>query len=78
MRVDPTKINFYSQDWKTFKLWLLEQKESNTGLLIAADTQDKSNRIRGSLQFINTILALETAAYNAARAGVSLESGNDR
>ena len=51
-----------SPTWKILKLWLEEKKKVKTDLLISADTHDKSNQIRGSLQFINEILALEKAA----------------
>lgn len=55
-------LELNSPTWKTFKLWLEEKKKVKTDLLIGETTHDKSNQIRGSLQFINEILALEQAA----------------
>lgn len=55
-------LDVNSPAWKAFKLWLNEKRETKTNLLIAESTHDQSNRIRGSLQFISEILALEQAA----------------
>ena len=55
-------VEFNSSTWKTIKGWLEEKKKTKTELLIGADTHDKSNQIRGALQFINELLALEQAA----------------
>lgn len=59
-------IDVNSPTWKIIKLWLEDKKVIKTDLLIAEDSHDKSNRIRGSLQFINEILALEKAALASA------------
>lgn len=53
--------------WKIIKLWLEEKKSIKTDLLIGATTHDQSNQIRGSLAFINEILALEKAASPEGR-----------
>lgn len=58
-------LDVNSTTWKIIKLWLEEKKKTKTDLLIAADTHDNSNKIRGSLQFINEILALEKAANSS-------------
>lgn len=58
-------LDVHSPTWKIIKLWLEDKKEVKINLLIAADTHDKSNQIRGSLQFINEILALEKAATSS-------------
>lgn len=55
-------LDVNSPTWKVIKMWLEDKKKVKTDLLIAADTHDKSNQIRGSLQFITEILALEKAA----------------
>lgn len=55
-------VDFNGPTWKTIKGWLEEKKKTKTDLLIAAESHDTSNKIRGSLQFINEILALEKAA----------------
>lgn len=60
-------IQFENRDWQVIKAWLLEKKERKIGLLIQAKDNDESNKIRGSLGFIQEILALETAATQAAR-----------
>ena len=67
MQIDPAKeINFNSYEWQVIERWLLAQKESKIGLLIGAETHDKSNQVRGALQMLNQILALKTAASNTA------------
>lgn len=55
-------LDVNSPTWKIIKLWLEDKREVKVNLLISAETHDKSNQIRGSLQFINEILALEKAA----------------
>lgn len=62
-------IAFQGRDWQLLKTWLLEQKNNKVGLLIQADTHDKSNQIRGALAMIQQILALEEAANKAALQG---------
>lgn len=64
-------ITFHGPDWTVLKNWLLEQEKIKIGLLIQAATQDESNKIRGSLSMIKTILALEDAAKQAAQRGLS-------
>lgn len=59
-------INFYGQEWAATKKWLLESKEKKIGLLVSATDHDTSNRIRGAIQVINELLALEEAAVKAA------------
>ena len=59
-------LSFHGRDWQVIKAWLLEIKEQKIGLLIQADTHDKSNQIRGSLGLINQMLAFEKAATMAA------------
>ena len=65
MAVRPDFINhieFNGPTWKALKMWMEDKKQTKIDLLIGAETHDKSNQIRGSLQFINEILALEKAA----------------
>lgn len=66
-------ISFNGRDWVVLKAWLNEVKENKIGLLIRADTQEKSDKIRGTLAFIQEILALEKAATNAAAQGLTYE-----
>ena len=63
-------INFAGSDWNALKLWLLATQENKIGLLVSADSHDKSNQIRGSLAMLREILALERAAEMAAQQGV--------
>lgn len=61
--IDPAEeLNFSSREWAVLKAWVEQQKESKVKLLINADTQSKSDQIRGALQFITQFLALESAA----------------
>lgn len=62
-------LNFAGQDWYILKKWLEEAKENKIGLLITADTHDKSNQIRGALSIIQTLLKMEEAALRAAQQG---------
>lgn len=59
-------INFSGQDWTALKLYLEQAREKKIGLLIQADSHDKSNQVRGALQLIQELLALEKAAKQAA------------
>lgn len=59
-------INFYGPEWAATKKWLLESKDKKIGLLVSATDHDTSNRIRGAIQLINELLALEEAALRAA------------
>lgn len=59
-------INFNGQDWNALKMWAERKKEIKIGLLVQADSHDKSNKIRGELSFITELLALEHAARKAA------------
>lgn len=62
-------IDFHGETWRAIVAWAEESKKSKIGLLIGADSHDKSNQIRGSLLFINELLALEKAATLAANSG---------
>lgn len=65
MQIDPAKlINFNSYEWQVIEKWVTEQEKTKVGLLIASDNHDKSNQIRGALQFIKQLLALKSAAQN--------------
>lgn len=57
-----TYLNYKGQEWTALKMWLEEQKRNKVGLLIGAANHDDSNKLRGALQFIDQILALEKAA----------------
>lgn len=59
-------INFHGRDWAALKMWLEQVKEKKIGLLVIEESHDKSNKIRGSLQLITELLALEKAANSAA------------
>lgn len=55
-------IDFNGESWRAIKAWLEERKDQKVKLLIGAGTHDLSNQIRGSLQFISELLALENAS----------------
>lgn len=55
-------INFHGPDWNTLKLYLEQQKQYQLDKLVAADSHDASQKIRGMLLMIKQILALESAA----------------
>lgn len=61
------QIMFQGRDWQLIKAYLLAQREQKLGLLVGADSHDASNRYRGALSMIQTLLALETAAEQAAQ-----------
>lgn len=54
-------IDYTSETWRALEALLLKQKEAKVSLLISADDHDKSNQIRGALQFITYLLALRKA-----------------
>lgn len=54
-------IDFNGPVWRVIKMFLEEKKKTKTDLLIQADSHDTSNKIRGALQMINELLALEKA-----------------
>lgn len=63
MEIDTTKhIDYGSPMWAALRAYLQKQRDSKLGLLISADTHDKSNQIRGAIQMLDTILRLEHAA----------------
>lgn len=66
-------INFAGQDWHALKLYLKDREQHYVRALIVADTHDKSNQVRGTLLFIKQLLALETAAEQAASQGTPHE-----
>lgn len=55
-------INFFGPEWESLKQWLLTVRERKIGLLLSAKEWDKCNEIRGSISFIDEILAQEKAA----------------
>lgn len=60
-------INYQSVDWQRFEMYLKALKEQKVGLLVSSSTHDQSNKIRGSIELIQTLLALPKAAEMAAR-----------
>ena len=55
-------VNFGGPEWAAMKQWLTEQKETKIGLLLAEESHDKSNQLRGAIYMINQLLRLEEAA----------------
>lgn len=64
---NPMDINFGGRDWIMLRAHLEKMQKDKIGLLIGADTQEKSDKIRGALSVIQQLLALETAAPRAAQ-----------
>jgi hypothetical protein len=60
-------INFQGVDWQRLETYLKSLKEQKVGLLVSSTTHDQSNKIRGSIELILTLLALPKAAELAAR-----------
>jgi hypothetical protein len=59
-------INFHGRDWILMKAYLEKMQKDKIGLLIGADSQSQSDKIRGALQLISQLLALEAAAQSRA------------
>ncbi len=59
-------IAFQGRDWMLLKHYLQQQQATKISMLLSEESHDKSNKIRGSLQVIQQILALEDAAQRAA------------
>lgn len=60
------QIMFHGRDWALLKAYLVHQKELKLQMLVSATDHDKSNHIRGALGMIQALLALESAAEQAA------------
>jgi len=60
-------LNFYGTDWTAIKTYLEQVKENKIGLLVASNSHDQSNQIRGALSLIQQLLALESAAKQKGR-----------
>lgn len=55
-------IMFNGRDWQLLKAFLLAQRDSKLSMLVGATDHDTSNKLRGALGMIQTLLHLETAA----------------
>lgn len=55
-------IDFNGPTWRAIKAWAEEKQAVKLKLLIGADSHDKSNQLRGSLQNLSELLALDKAA----------------
>lgn len=52
-------IQFEGATWRALKHHLEVTKQNKIGLLVAESDHDKSNRIRGAIQVIDQLLALD-------------------
>ena len=63
-------ISMHSPEWAVLKKWALREKELLVQKLVKAETHDQSNKLRGAIEFINQLLAVEKdAAIAASRQG---------
>lgn len=60
------QITFKGRDWTLLKAYLEEQQKLKLQMLVSAVDHDSSNKIRGALGMIQTLLSLEKAAEQAA------------
>ena len=66
--IKPTDyIDFNGPTWRGIKMWAEDKRNTKVSMLIGADTHDKSNQIRGAIQLLSELLALEQAANNQGR-----------
>lgn len=61
------QIMFQGRDWLLLKGYLNKQRDLKLQMLVSAVDHDSSNRIRGALGMIQALLALESAAEQAAK-----------
>lgn len=67
-KYDPlAHIQWEGATWKSLKLYLEDQRQKKIGLLIGAETHDRSNQIRGAIQVIDQLLALDKPGLNNPR-----------
>ena len=61
--IDPKEfINFNGPEWNVLRIYLKEMQDRKTAMLIAENSHDESNKIRGAIIVIRELLRLETAA----------------
>lgn len=56
------QIMFAGRDWQLVKAYLLDQRDKKISMLCGNLDHDSSNRVRGALQQIQALLAIEPAA----------------
>lgn len=62
-------IQFEGATWRAFKSHLEKMKENKIRLLVSEDSHDKSNRIRGAIEVIDQLLALDKPTMQSANRG---------
>ena len=60
-------VNFGGPEWASMKAYLQDQRDTRVKQLIAEESHDKSNRLRGQIEAIDLFLRLELTADNARR-----------
>lgn len=66
--IDLSKVlNFHGPEWSTLKLYLEEQRNLKVRQLIGSSDHDASQKLRGTIEFIELLLRQEEAALRAAR-----------
>lgn len=65
-------ISMHSPEWAVLKQWANRERELLVQKLVKTDSHDKSNKLRGAIEFIDQLLAVEKdAAIAASRQGNS-------
>lgn len=62
-------IQFDGATWKALKHHLELVKQNKVRLLVAAETHDESNRIRGAIQLLDQLVALDKPTMQSANRG---------
>lgn len=60
------QFNFNTRDWELLEAWLRQERENKVGILIGAATEKDADKVRGAIQYIDSLLGLKRAAILAA------------
>ena len=63
------QIQFEGATWKALKHYLEQAREKKVKLLVSSDTHDESNRIRGAIQMLEQLIALDKPTAQSANRG---------
>ncbi len=62
-------IQFEGATWKALKHHLELMKQNKIRLLVSEETHDKSNRIRGAIEVLDSLLAMDKPTMQSANRG---------
>ena len=60
------QLDFNSPYWVLLESWLKQERDNKVGLLIGAQSEKDADKVRGAIQYIDSLLGLKRAAILAA------------